>query len=169
MASRLWTSSRSDPLSARSNRFPLACPVPRTACPSPQQLTVFPFRVPIHFLSPTFGTQRFCYVQRATSFLNASLQMGVSLQLPTGTLYLSGNIIPVITPCVGNSSVRACTILFFDSRQLRHHQSCAIPRTFSRCCVYMNFPLPSRPFVISMWDSLALALTLQLPTRWKAQ
>ena len=160
------TSSRSDPLSPKSNRFPLACPKPWTARPSSQPLTIFLSRISIHFLSPTFGPQRFCYVHMATSFPKVSLRMGVSSQLSRGELYVSGSMIPVITSCAGNSGVRACTILLFCSRQL-HHQSWAIPGVFSRCGVYMNSPLLSRPIANSSQDFLALALASQLPARWE--
>ena len=167
MKSRPLTSSRSDPLSPRSNHFPLAFPTPGTGYPSPRPPTVFPFRpVSMEFISMMFGAQRLCYKHRVTSFPNVSLRMGVSSQLPRRAVYMSGGNIPVVMPFVGDSGIRARAILLFSSLQPRH-QSWAIPRIFSRCCVCMNFPPLIRPIVGSMRDSPALVLASQLPTRWK--
>ena len=74
-------------------------------------------------------------------------------------------ILPVITPQLGNSSIKAGQILLSNSRQ-PHHRSWVILGIFSRCCVYTNPPLPSGPAVSSTWGFLALAPMPQPPTNW---
>ena len=157
-------SSRLDPLSPKFvHSISLHFPEPRSN-PSPQLLTVFPFRVEINsFASSTFKTQNSCWMEWAVvPFPTASLRMGVSSRLPRGAVYRSGSMLPVVTPRGRNSSVGACSILF-NSHQL-HRQSWAVPMIVSRCGVYTNSPLPPRPTSLRAWDSPALVLASQLPT-----
>ena len=139
------TSSRLDPLSPRfGHLISLPCPMPGSG-PSPQPLIVFPFFVAIQFASSTFKTRNSCWMKRTSIPIPiASLRMEVSSQLLSGAVYISGSMLPVVTPGGENSGVITLTIL--SSRPLRR-QSWVVPWILSRCCVYMNPPLPPRPIM----------------------
>ena len=113
-----------------------------------------------------FKTQNTCWMQQACIAPppSASLQMEVSLQLLSMTMYISGCMLLVVIPCGENSNVRACQILF-NSHQLLC-QYWVSPIILSRFCIYMDSPLPLRATINNLQDTLTLVLMSQLPTSW---
>ena len=112
--------------------------------PSLQPLIEFPFSIQlmIPFVSWMFGSQSACWrrPQKAKTITPAptpSLPTEASLQLPFRAAFVSGNILPVVIPCGGNSEshlgLRPYSAAPLFNFHQTHRQSWVVAVALSKC------------------------------------